>query len=99
MTATIGISHSEASLDVLGTFQVETRTNFGDEFPVIVEEYRKYVLCPGCFGQKTLINGHKIAGRKRDMFPGESHERLGCPFSLVCFDRNCWRRNLTGLDV
>lgn len=39
MTATIGIAHSAASRDEWGTFQVDTRRNFGDEFPVKIRPW------------------------------------------------------------
>lgn len=31
----MGISHSDASRDVLGTFHVDIRTNLGEEFPIL----------------------------------------------------------------
>ena len=58
-----GISHSVASLDVLGTVQVETRMYLGEEFPIRLNETN----FKGWLVIHTLVNSGEISCGERDM--------------------------------
>ena len=82
MTATTGMPRSLTRREVLGTFQVETRINLGDELPTehserwLVDE--KYI--------RALVYGDKFGGRLWDVAPWKSHICLFFPFCTIRFD-------------
>ena len=65
MTAEIGILSSSARREVLGTFQVETRMNFGEELPAGHSEagwkHERYI--------RALVNHNKVSSRLWNMAP------------------------------
>jgi len=82
MTATIGMLRSSARREVLGTFQVETRINLGEELPT---EYSERWLKRENY-IRALVYCDKVGGRLWDVAPWKGHICLVFPFCTIRFN-------------
>jgi hypothetical protein len=82
MTATIGILRSSARREVLGTFQVETRMNLGEELPT--EQSERWFEHEKCI--RALVYCDKVGGRLWDVTPWKGHIYLVFPFCTIRFN-------------
>ena len=74
MTAAMGISHSAASLEVLGTFHVDIRRNLGEELPDKVIKIGLHARLtqhePWSIATKSVVDsGTWLLGRVMNVFP------------------------------